>query len=397
MVKLTVNPGMGKKRGKGIFLWFQLSQLYWPYPLHLETSQFLYRKLTVTTLPCLAPEPSLLHAPGERLYAGPLLRSGSTVCCAEHVMPNEFYDLKRLFTLHQTIAHCDGAAPPTAHLFSLPIRSTSHRIGVLCGSFNPLTLAHTELADQACRIFQLDQLLFTLAKVTVDKEQVTGLGLEDRLLLLLLYAAQHPKTGVALVNRGLYVEQAQAFRAAFGEDISLSFIVGMDKLIQILDARYYQDREVALAQLFSRTSLVVANRGEMGRRAFDDLLNQPANRAYQADVHFLALPESVGNLSSTAVRDARDAQVPPEVAAFLADTHAYAVPQQDDEEREARIDAYAVRLALLDRLIEVQGWAEQEVDFRQLIGQTGAPDAKGRALRRAATGEELRTLLRKPA
>jgi hypothetical protein len=51
----------------------------------------------------------------------------------------------------------------------------------------------------------------------------------------------------------------------------------------------------------------------------------------------------------------------------------------------------------LDRLVEVQAWAEQEVDFRQLIGQTGAPDARGRALRRAATGEELRTLLRKPA
>ncbi len=356
--------------------------------------------MTATGLACLALEPSLLHAPGERLYAGRLLRSESRVCCTEHVMPNEFYDLKRLFTLHEMIARCDGAAPPTAHLFSLPVPSTLHRIGVLCGSFNPLTLAHTELADQACRTFQLDQLLFSLAKVTVDKEQVTGLGLEDRLLLLLLHAAQHPKTGVALVNRGLYVEQAQAFRTAFGQDISLSFIVGMDKLIQILDARYYQDRDVALAHLFSLTSLVVANRGEMGRRAFDDLLNQPANRSYQPDVHFLALPESVGNLSSTAVRDARDirgAQVPPAVAAFLADTHAYAVPQQYDEEREARIDVYAVRLALLDRLIEVQAWAEEEVDFRQLIGQTRAPDAKGWALRRAATGEELRSLLRKPA
>ena len=135
----------------------------------------------------------------------------------------------------------------------------------------------------------------------------------------------------------------------------------------------------------------------MGRRAFDDLLNQPANRPYQADVHFLALPESVGNLSSTAVRDARDvrgAQVPPEVAAFLTDTHAYAVLQQHDEEM---LDVYAIRLDLLDRLIKVRAWAEQEVDFRQLIEQTRAPDARGRALRQAATGAELRTLVRKPA
>ena len=93
-------------------------------------------------------------------------------------------------------------------------------------------------------------------------------------------------------------------------------------------------------------------------------------------------------------------QVPPEVAAFLADTHAYAVLQQYDkemEEREEGIDVYAIRLALLDRLIKVRTWAEQEVDFQQLIGQTRAPNAGGRALRRAATGEELRTLVRKPA
>ncbi len=345
----------------------------------------------------LNPEPSLLRTLGERRYADRPSGSESRARCVEHVMLSEFYDLKRLFSLRETIARCDGAAPSTARLLSVPIRSTPHRIGVLCGSFNPLTLAHTELADQACRTFQLDQLLFTLAKVTVNKEHVIGLGLEDRLLLLLLYTAQRPKTGVALVNRGLYVEQAQAFCAIFGQQVALFFIVGMDKLIQILDARYYQDRETALAQLFSLTSLVVANRGEMGRRAFDDLLNQPANRPYQADVHFLALPESVGNLSSTAVRDARDvrgAQVPPEVAAFLTDTHAYAVLQQHDEEM---LDVYAIRLDLLDRLIKVRAWAEQEVDFRQLIEQTRAPDARGRALRQAATGAELRTLVRKPA
>jgi len=403
-VKLTVNPGTDRNCGRRKNFW----------TISAEPAI-----LAVPTLPCLTPEPSLLRALGERLYADRLLRSESRAHCVEHVMPNEFYDLKRLFSLHETLARCDGAAPTTAHLLSPLIRSTPHRIGVLCGSFNPLTLAHTELADQACLTFQLDQLLFTLAKVTVNKEHVIGLGLADRLLLLLLYTQQRPKTGVALVNRGLYVEQAQAFRAVFGQQITLFFIVGMDKLIQILDARYYQDRETALAQLFSLTSLVVANRGEMGRRAFDDLLNQPANRPYQADVHFLALPESVGNLSSTAVRDAQDkpdtqdkadtqddahprlhTQVPPEVAAFLADTHAYAVLQQYDkemEEREEGIDVYAIRLALLDRLIKVRTWAEQEVDFQQLIGQTRAPNAGGRALRRAATGEELRTLVRKPA
>ena len=90
-------------------------------------------------------------------------------------------------------------------------------------------------------------VLFTLAKVTVDKEHVTGLSLEDRLLLLSLYTQRHPSTGFALVNRGLYFEQAQAFRSVFGEQVALSFVVGMDKLLQILDPKYYQDRDAALA------------------------------------------------------------------------------------------------------------------------------------------------------
>jgi nicotinic acid mononucleotide adenylyltransferase len=172
------------------------------------------------------------------------------------------YDLKRLFILREALETLELAAPPTARILSSGFPPLVRRVGILCGSFNPLTLAHTELADRASETFGLDRVLFTLAKVTVDKEQVTGLGLEDRLLLLSLYAERHDSIGVALVNRGLYVDQAQAFRSLLGPHVELQFIVGMDKLVQILDPRYYQDREAALRQLFALSSLIVANRPE---------------------------------------------------------------------------------------------------------------------------------------
>ncbi|MEW6298305.1 MAG: hypothetical protein AB1671_11260, partial [Thermodesulfobacteriota bacterium] len=110
------------------------------------------------------------------------------------------YDLARLFALRDALATLEPSAPPTARvLFSCPA-AAPRRVGILCGSFNPLTRAHGELADRARQVFQLDCVFFTLARVTVDKEQVTGMGLEDRLLLLSLYAQRHGHLGVAAVN-----------------------------------------------------------------------------------------------------------------------------------------------------------------------------------------------------
>ena len=315
-------------------------------------------------------------------------------------MSPEFYDLSRLFALRDRLQSLDSAAPPTACLLSTPLQPPPQRLGVLCGSFNPLTLAHVVLAQHACHAFHLDQLLYTVAKVTVDKERVTGMGLEDRLLLLLLHVEQQQHLGVALVNRGLYFEQAQAFQSLFDKPVELFFIVGMDKLVQILDARYYQDREAALGQLFALTSLVVANRGEMARRAFDELLQRPANQPYRDAIHFLPLPESVADLSSTAIRKTvreatnLSAHVPAEVARFLTEARPYAAlgsATEDGQEDEG--DPYAVRLTLFNRLATVRDWTEQHVDFQQLMSQALTPDPRGRALRGATTGQALQALI----
>ena len=315
-------------------------------------------------------------------------------------MSSEFYDLSRLFMLRDRLQSLDSATPPAACLLSAPLYPPPQRLGILCGSFNPLTLAHVVLAQNACHAFHLDQLLYTVAKVTVDKERVTGMGLEDRLLLLLLHVEQHQHLGVALVNRGLYFEQAQAFQSLFDTRVELFFIVGMDKLVQILDARYYQDRAAALDQLFALTSLVVANRGDMARQAFDALLQRPANQPYLDAIHFLPLPETVTDLSSTAIRKTVSeatnfpAHVPAEVARFLTEARPYAAPGSDTEDgREDGIDAYAVRLAFFDRLAMVRDWAEQHVDFQQLLSQALAPDPRGRTLRGATTGQALQALI----
>ena len=311
-------------------------------------------------------------------------------------MEQTIYDLRQLFALHEAVETLDLAGPPTARVLSPGAATSFRRVGLLCGSFNPLTLAHTELAERAGETYQLDRVFFTLAKVTVDKEQARGLGLADRLLLLSLYARRHEHTGVALVNRGLYFEQARAFRSVLGAAAELNFVVGMDKLVQIFDPRYYQDRDAALRQLFVLSSLIVANRGDMAREEFDRLLDRPENRPYRPHVRFCPLPATVADLSATAVRDRLaagetiNAAVPAETAAFLAETRAYAPPLRRGGEA---VDAYAVRLKLLTLLYTVRPWAEREVDFRALMQTALAAHGKGQALRHAATGAELRKLV----
>lgn len=266
---------------------------------------------------------------------------------------SEITHLTRLLALYKAVDTLDLTAPPTASLISPASIPVARRVGILCGSFNPLTLAHTELAERARETFALDLVVFTLAKVTVDKEQVIGMSLEDRLLLLSLFAERHEKMGVALVNRGLYFEQARAFRALLGKEVELYFLIGMDKLLQIFDPRYYQDRDAALQQLFALASLIVANRGDMDETRFVQLLERPENRRFRARVRFFTLAAAVTNLSATALRTALaagrsiDSQVPPETSAFLAETRAFAPPLQQGTNA---IDVYARRRAVLSQL-----------------------------------------------
>ncbi|MGE0681434.1 MAG: hypothetical protein AB7P69_11135 [Candidatus Binatia bacterium] len=303
-------------------------------------------------------------------------------------MKDAIYDLRRLVALHETLAALDVTATPTAQVLipdpSPPVR----RVGILCGSFNPLTLAHTELAERTREIARLDLVFFTLAKVTTDKEHVTGLSLEDRLLLLSLYVQRHAQTGIALVNRGLYFEQAQAFRSAVGEQVELSFIVGMDKLLQILDAKYYQDRDAALRQLFALTSLIVANRGAMARKEFDCILDRPENRPYRFQIQFCPLTETIADLSATEVRDGLAAGrsveewVPPETTAFLAETRAFRAPLEIGKEQ---IDAYAVRQNLLNLLFVRRSQDQGTEEFHALYRRALSEGEAGQELRKATS------------
>ncbi len=239
---------------------------------------------------------------------------------------------------------------------------------VFPGSFNPPTTAHLALLKQARQFAILHtqalevsrhiQLYAALSKHIVDKEYVERPLLLDRIMLLnMLLRRRLPHTGVMLFNRGLYVEQARAVRTAFPAVKKLFFLIGFDKIVQILDPHYYEDRDAALVELFKLAELLVAPRGADGVGALTDLLREPQNRPFARSIFALPFNAAYRDISSTRIRQdlaAHWREVPFEVRRFMLRTRAYDPPLRLAD--GSTVDYYAERVkALQARLKSLNG------------------------------------------
>ena len=278
-------------------------------------------------------------------------------------------------------------------------RALLRAVAVVAGSFNPPTTAHLSLCDGALRQPDIGAVWLSLAVHTVDKEQVSGAALEDRLCMLEMLVESRPGVGVVLCNRGLYVEQAAALRRALvrsGQE--LVFVVGFDKILQILDARYYADRAASLAELFGLARFLVAKRGVYGREALHDLLDQTANRPYRGRIAPLTtLPASHDPaLSSTSVRAAHAEdtrrlaggdEVPAAVWAFMAATGVYESPVTLDSGET--LDRYALRSRLRKALVAEAGGDFSAAVFQAALDVAARDSEAGQTMRRLLAQERV--------
>lgn len=224
----------------------------------------------------------------------------------------------------------DAEGPPAARLLA-GAAPRGARLAVMSGSFNPPTRAHVGLAHAALAGGDVDRLLFALAVRTIDKERIIGAPLAERCALLASLVAEEPRFGAVACNRGLYLDQAIAIGAAFAPR-DLAFVAGFDKIVQILDPKYYADRAAALHHLFTLARFLVAPRDGAGAAELALLFAQPENRPYAERVRFLPLSALEGReqrLSATLVRAAlargEDVAwaVPPAILPALRRTDAY--------------------------------------------------------------------------
>jgi nicotinamide-nucleotide adenylyltransferase len=195
-------------------------------------------------------------------------------------------------------------------------------LGLVSGSFDPMTVAHAGLA----RALETDLTLLVYSPATLPKEAGPAgpkhpplMSEEDRVASLLAWCGGRPGMAVALCSHGLYADQAEAAAVAFPRS-AVVLGVGSDKVMQLFDPRWYEDRDAELHRLFSRAQVAYAVRaGDEDRlRA---CLEQ--NARWTDRLRRLDLPPQVAVVSSRAVRAAvaRDedvsASVPPEILPFV--------------------------------------------------------------------------------
>ena len=242
---------------------------------------------------------------------------------------------------------------------------------VFPGSFNPPTVAHLALLKEARKFArqhalsdadgsQTIPLYAAISRHIVDKEQVERPLMLDRIVLLQMVLQGHlPGAGIMLFNRGLYVEQAQAVHGSFPQVERLFFLIGFDKIVQILDPRYYENRDDALNELFKLAGLLVAPRGRTGAGDLADLLGQTQNQPFAAYIHALPFDAVYRDISSTRIRQQADTysqDIPDEVRHFMHETHAYELPAHVAD--GTTIDYYGERVKALEALLK-RGDAEK--------------------------------------
>jgi cytidyltransferase-like protein len=212
---------------------------------------------------------------------------------------------------------------PAVRLLEAPPPTGSPRaVALLPGSFDPPTVGHVALAEAAARA--VDLVLLVYATAPLPKAPGAPPALLDepsRIEALARLARARPGLGAAVASHGLLVDQVEAVGDALpGSRIVL--VVGSDKLLQVLEPVWYEDRDAALRRLFDRAVVRYAVRGrddEAVRRALAD----PANAPWAGSIGRLDLSGGVAEVSSSLVRERLrrgepvDRLVPPEVLPLL--------------------------------------------------------------------------------
>ena len=205
---------------------------------------------------------------------------------------------------------------------------TPGRLGVLGGSYNPITLAHLALADTVVKTFDMHEVLFLLPEVPPHKT-IFGASLEQRLEMMRLAVAERPYATVGLSSHGLFLDMYAGLLEVYPPHTEVFFLTGRDAAERILTWSY-DDAAAALRQMFDAFQLIVCDR-EGPFHLPDDPLLLP----YRQRIHCCTLPPGCQHVSATAVRQRChqglpvDDLVPATVARYISE---HALYREQDED-----------------------------------------------------------------
>lgn len=179
-------------------------------------------------------------------------------------------------------------------------------VALLSGSFDPMTMAHAALADAASRVVDLVLLVYSARTLPKEGSGPPPLLREaDRVEVLDRFCHAHPKTAVALCSHGLLADQVAAARKRFPTQ-TLFVVMGSDKVLQVLNPKWYDDQHSTLEALFREAAVLYADRaGEEG--AVEASLRRPENARWAGRFTRLDVPAGVAAVSSRSVRELLEA------------------------------------------------------------------------------------------
>jgi len=162
------------------------------------------------------------------------------------------------------------------------------RLGILAGTFNPVTRAHLALARAALAV--VDEVLFVLPREFPHKTY-EGVGFACRLTMLTAALGDQPRCSIAATDKGLFIDIARECRRAYEAATELYFVCGRDAAERVLGWDY--GCPGAIGEQLREYKLLVAGR----QGAFEP----PAE--LREHIHPLELEADYTEVSATAVRE----------------------------------------------------------------------------------------------
>jgi len=135
-------------------------------------------------------------------------------------------------------------------------KGNPQRVVLFPGSWNPPTVAHLEIARAALR--HGEAVIWVLPRAFPHKT-FEGASFEQRLQMLRRIAAEDERFGVAVSDRGLYLEIAEEANQYFGTSTEIKLVMGRDAAERIASWDY--GRAGVFEEFVSKYKLLVAARG----------------------------------------------------------------------------------------------------------------------------------------
>ena len=201
---------------------------------------------------------------------------------------------------NQRLQELRAAARPTLVLDPEPSGEPAS-VALLPGSFDPVTVGHAAMADAAKARGHLVLLVYSVR--TLPKDDAAPLPLlseVDRIASVERFCAARGHL-LGLCSHGLLAEQVDAADERF-PSAELSLVIGSDKLLQLFDPVWYEDRDAVLATMFERANVLFATRAGDGA-AVAEALARRENRRWAERVVPLDVSPDVAAVSSRVVRD----------------------------------------------------------------------------------------------